>query len=104
MVSFAVIETGGKQYLVRKGDRLKIEKIEKPGRGSIFSFDKVLLLSKEKDVKIGTPYIAGAKVKAQWISEGKAKKVTNIKFKSKTRESTKSGHKQPYTEVLISDF
>jgi large subunit ribosomal protein L21 len=101
---FAVIETGGKQYLVRPGDRIKVEKLEKPKRGSAFNFDKVLLLCKGKDVKIGAPYVKGAKIKAQWLAEKRAKKITIVRYKSKTRQSRKKGHRQVYTEAAICDF
>lgn len=101
---FAVIATGGKQYLVRKGDKLKVEKLEKPEKGSAIVFDKVLLTTKGEDVKIGAPYLEGVKVKAEWLAEKKAKKITNVKYKSKTREHTKSGHRQIHTEVSIGDF
>jgi len=102
--NFAVIETGGKQYIVKPGDKIKIEKIEKPLKGNAISFDKVLLLTKGEDVKIGDPYIKGVKVKAEYLEEKRAKKVIILKYKSKTRQSTKKGHRQPYTEVLIGDF
>ena len=101
---FAVIETGGKQYLVRLGDKIKIEKIEKPERGTVVNFDKVLLLAKGKTVKIGTPYLKTIKVKGEWAREFKGKKVTNVRYKSKTRQSRKKGHRQVYTEVIIADF
>lgn len=101
---FAVIETGGKQYLVRTGDKIKIEKIEKPKKGTAISFDKVLLLVRGDDVKLGTPYLKTSKVKAEWLKEGRAKKITNVKYKSKTRQSTKKGHRQTYTEIIIGDF
>lgn len=102
--NFAVIETGGKQYLVRTGEKLKIEKIKKPAKGSIVSFDKVLLVVKGDDVKIGTPYVSGARIKGKWLAEKRAKKITIVRYKSKTRQSRKKGHRQAYTEVLISDF
>ncbi len=102
--NFAVIETGGKQYLVKSGDKIKVEKLAKPAKGNTINFDKVLLTVKGDDVKIGKPYLAGAKIKAEWVAEKRAKKITNIKYKSKTRQSTKKGHRQTYTEVLIADF
>jgi len=101
---FAVMETGGKQYLVRPGDKIKIEKIKKPEKGTAVVFDKVLLLAKGKDIKIGTPYISGAKIKGEWLEEKRGKKVIIVKYKSKTRQKTKRGHRQTHTEVLIGDF
>ncbi len=100
----AVIETGGKQYLVKPGDKIRIEKIEKPKRGNALIFDKVLLIVKGEDVKIGTPYLDKVKIKAEWVAEERAKKITNVRYKSKTRQSTKKGHRQFYTEIIISDF
>jgi len=101
---FAVIETGGKQYLVYAGDKLKIEKVKKPARGTAVSFDKVLLVSIGKTLKIGTPYIASAKVKATWVDEKKGKKITMVRYKSKTRHHRKKGHRQIYSEVVIDGF
>ena len=101
---FAVIETGGKQYLVRAGQKIRVEKLEKPEKGTAVSFDKVLLVAKGDEVKIGTPYIKTSKIKAEWMKEGRAAKITNVKYKSKTRQGTKKGYRQIYTEVLIGDF
>ncbi len=102
--TLAVIETGGKQYLVRPGEKIRIEKIEKPAKGTTITFDQILLVAKGDDVKIGTPYVSAAKIKAEWVAEKRAKKVITVKYKSKTRQSTKKGHRQIYTEVIISDF
>lgn len=101
---FAVIETGGKQYLVRPGDKIKVEKLEKPEKGTVLNFDKVLLLVKGDDVKIGKPYLVGVKIKGEWQAEKRAKKITMVRYKSKTRRYRKQGHRQTYTEVIISDF
>lgn len=101
---FAVIETGGKQYLVRPGDKVRVEKLGKPQKGTTVVFDKVLLVVEGGEVKIGTPYLKGAKIKAEWLKDGRNKKITNVKYKSKTRQGTKKGHRQIYTEVLIGDF
>ena len=100
---FAVIQTGGKQYLVKPGDTLKIEKIKKPENGEIV-FDKVLLIVDEDDIKIGKPFVDGAKVGAKIIEEGRGKKVIVLKYKQKTRYHKKAGHRQPYTKITISDF
>lgn len=103
MTKLAVIQTGGKQYLVKPGQFLKIEKLNLPAQEN-FSFDKVLLIADEKEIKIGAPYIEGAKVSAKIEGEGRAKKINVIKYKSKTRYHKKYGHRQPYTQVAISDF
>ena len=103
-MSLAVIETGGKQYLVKPGDKLKVERIGKPEKGSTVIFDKVLLVAKGKETKVGDPYISGTKIKGEWSAEKRAPKVTNLKYKNKTRETRKKGHRQIYTEIIIGDF
>ena len=96
----AVIKTGGKQYLVSPGQKIKIEKIEgKEGKEVIFK--NVLLLEKNKKVEIGNPLIKGAKVIGKIISQGKDKKKIVFKWKAKTRYKVKKGHRQPFTEVEI---
>jgi large subunit ribosomal protein L21 len=100
----AVIETGGKQYLVKPGDQIKVEKLKKPARGTAVNFDQVLLFVSGKEIKIGTPYIKGLKIKATWLKEEKGKKITIVRYKSKTRRSKKKGHRQTYTVVSIDGF
>ncbi len=96
----AVIKTGGKQYIVSPGQKIKIEKIDKK-EGSEITFDGVLLLEKNKKVEIGTPFVKNAKVVGKVLSQGKAKKVIVFKYKAKTRYKKKRGHRQPFTEVEI---
>jgi large subunit ribosomal protein L21 len=96
----AVIKTGGKQYLVTPGDKIKIEKIDKK-EGSEIAFNEVLLLEKNKKIGIGTPFIKGVKVLGKIISHGKGKKIIIFKYKAKTRYKKKAGHRQPFTEVEI---
>lgn len=96
----AVIRTGGKQYLVSPGDKIKIEKIDAEV-GKEVIFDQVLFLEKNKKIDIGTPLVKGAKVKAKVLGQGKAKKVIIFKYKPKKRYKKKSGHRQPYSEVEI---
>jgi len=96
----AVIRTGGKQYLVSPGEKIKVEKIEKK-EGSEINFPEVLLLEKGKKIEIGTPLIKGAKVVGKIVGHDKAKKVIIFKYKAKKREKTKKGHRQPFTEVEI---
>ena len=97
---FAVIKTGGKQYLVSPGQKIKIEKLPQK-EGEEVVFDKVLLLEKGKKLEIGRPYVKGAKVISKVIKQGKAKKVIVFKYKPKKRYKKKKGHRQPYTEVEI---
>ncbi|MBI4691862.1 MAG: 50S ribosomal protein L21 [Candidatus Terrybacteria bacterium] len=103
MAKLAVIQTGGKQYIVKPGDSLKIEKIKAVKDGDVI-FDKVLLTVDGEKVNIGRPFIEGARVEAKVEKEGRTKKITVIRYKSKTRYHKKKGHRQPYTQVLISKF
>jgi large subunit ribosomal protein L21 len=98
---FAVIETGGKQYVVSTGSVIKVEKLEKPAKGSALTFDKVLLLNDGEKTTLGAPYISGKKVEAELVREGSNKKVVVFKYKSKTRYRIKTGHRQQFTEVKI---
>ena len=97
---YAIIETGGKQYKVSEGDVITVEKLAAEA-GSEYSFDKVLVLSKESDITVGAPYVAGAKVTASVIGDGKAKKVIVYKYKSKKGFHKKKGHRQPFTKLKI---
>ena len=96
----AVIKTGGKQYLVEKGDKLNIEKI-KGEAGDAVNFDNVLLLDENGDVKIGTPIVPGASVSATIVEQHKEKKKVIYKFKRRKRYSVKKGHRQPKTFIEI---
>ena len=97
---FAVIKTGGKQYIVEPGKNIKIEKLPQEA-GSEVVFDEVLLVGSEKDLQLGAPLVAGAKVMGSVLRQGRAKKVVAIKFKAKKRSKKKEGHKQLFTEVNI---
>lgn len=99
---FAVIETGGKQYKVVSGEVLKIEKLSGDLKaGDTVTFDKVLLVSDGNDVKIGTPYIEGATIEAQFEETGKSKKIRVLRFRPKSRYTRRYGHRQPYSKVTI---
>jgi large subunit ribosomal protein L21 len=102
-MEFAVIQTGGKQYNVKVGDVVRIEKL--PGtfkKGDAVVFDKVLLVDNGKDTTIGTPFITGAKVEGTFELASRAQKVTVIRYKQKSRYFKKNGHRQPYFDVKIS--
>jgi len=107
-MKFAIIESGGKQYKVAAGQKLKVEKLETQAGGD-FLFDKVLLIAEERgtgtqkdaEVKIGTPYVSGARVEGKVLRQGRADKVIVFKYHSKTRYRKKKGHRQPFTEVQI---
>lgn len=100
---FAIIKTGGKQYRVEKGTVLKVEKLPEEA-GKTVTFDEVLLVDDGKTTTVGQPTIKGAKVSATVKSQGRDKKVIVFKYKSKTRQSTKTGHRQHYTEVEVTDI
>ena len=96
----AIIKTGGKQYKVEVGDKIKVEKLIGEEGDNIF-FDEVLFVSDEKAVKVGTPAVKGAKVEATILKTSKQKKVVGIKHKAKKRYKVKFGHRQTMTEVKI---
>lgn len=96
----AVIKSGGKQYKIKEGDKIKIEKIEGE-EGETVSFSEVLFVGDEKEVKVGTPLVEGAKVEGKILKQGRNDKVWGIKHKAKKRYKVKFGHKQPHTEVEI---
>ncbi|HVU79913.1 MAG TPA: 50S ribosomal protein L21 [Candidatus Paceibacterota bacterium] len=99
---FAIIETGGKQYMVSAGDTIKIEKLSGDFKaGDTVSFDRVLMVDNGSDTTIGEPYIKGAKVSAEIQKVARAKKVVVIKYKAKSNYFKKRGHRQPYFEVKI---
>ena len=101
-MQFSVIETGGKQYLVKAGDTLRIEKIlGEHKEGGKLVFDKVLLTDDGKATKVGSPYITGAKAEATLLKSDRAKKVVVVKYKAKSRYYKKRGHRQPYFQVKI---
>ena len=95
---FAVIKTGGKQYKVAEGDVLRVEKLETEGGEIVF---KDVLLVVNGEVKLGKPVVSGAKVSAKVLEEGKGEKKMVFKFKYKTRQHKKKGHRQPYTKIQI---
>jgi large subunit ribosomal protein L21 len=96
---YAVIKTGGKQYKVSEGDLLKVEKID-GAVGETVEIDQVLMVG-GAEVKIGTPLVPGAKVKAQIVAQEKDKKI--LVFKSKRRKGyrKKFGHRQPITRLKV---
>ena len=96
---YAVIETGGKQIKVAKGDSIFVEKLDVK-EGEKITFDKVLLIGGESS-KVGTPYVANATVTAKVEKQGKAKKIIVFKYKNKTTYRRTQGHRQPYTKVEI---
>ncbi len=100
---YAVIKTGGKQYVVKKGDELKIEKLP-VDQGSEIEFEEVLLVANGDNITVGAPQVEGAKVKAEVLEQGKGKKIIIIKFKRRKHHDKKQGHRQLYTKVKITDI
>jgi large subunit ribosomal protein L21 len=102
-MSYAIIRTGGKQFRVEPGTRLRIPSI--PGdEGSKVEFGEVLLGSDGKAVKTGTPLLGGAKVTAEILKHGRGDKIVVFKFKRRKNYSRKQGHRQGYTEVRINSI
>ena len=97
---YAIIATGGKQYKVAEGDVIRVEKLGVDAGQSV-TFDQVLVVSNDAELKIGTPVVDGASVTATVVKEGKAKKVIVYKYKPKTGYHKKNGHRQLLTEVKI---
>ncbi len=101
-MEFAVIKTGGKQYKVKVGDTLNIEKIESLKAGDKCVFSDVLLTDDGKTTKIGAPNVAGSSVEGEVVALGRNQKVIVIKYKQKSRYYKKNGHRQPHLKVKIS--
>ena len=97
---FAVIVTGGKQYVVREGDVLQVELLGEHEEGAKITFDKVLMSDDGKSSKIGTP-TTGGKVTATYLGHKKGQKLTIIRYKAKSNRDRKIGHRQKYSRVEI---
>ncbi len=97
---YAIIETGGKQYKVEEGMELYIEKLDVEAGDSV-SFDKILLVSKDGKVQVGSPTVANATVTGKVEKHGRGQKIIVFKYKSKKNYKRKQGHRQPFTKVVI---
>ena len=100
---YAIIESCGKQYKVAEGDVVFFEKLDAE-EGKKITFDKVILVSNEGKVQIGTPYVKDVKVEGKVVSHGKGKKIIVFKMKPKKNYRRKQGHRQPYTKVEITSI
>ena len=97
---YAVVNTGGKQYKVQKGETLRIEKI--PGEvGSAVTFDKVLMLADGENIRVGQPVLENVAVQARIVEQDKAKKILIFKYKRRKRYRRKNDHRQPFTAIRI---
>lgn len=100
---YAIIETGGKQYKVQEGDVIRVEKLN-VAAGETVTFDKVLAVSKDDDLTVGSPLVDGANVTASVVEEGKGKKIIVYKYKPKKTYHKKQGHRQPFTKLTITSI
>jgi large subunit ribosomal protein L21 len=97
---YAIIETGGKQYKVREGDVITVEKLAADA-GSLYTFDRVLSVVNGDSATFGVPYVEGASVSASVIGDGKGKKIVVYKYRAKKNYHRKKGHRQPFTRLKI---
>ena len=101
-MSFAVIQTGGKQYKVQAGEILKVEKLEDSKENSKIEFNEILAYGDDKNLELGEPTISGAKVEAELIKNGKNRTVLIFKKRRRQNSRRKNGHRQKFTMVRIS--
>jgi large subunit ribosomal protein L21 len=100
---YAVIKTGGKQHRVSAGDEISIEKIHGDKGDTVF-FDEVLLVSRDEDVRVGTPYLTGVKVSGEIIEQTKTRKINVFKMKRRKGYKKKTGHRQKLTKMKIKEI
>ncbi|MDE6584427.1 MAG: 50S ribosomal protein L21 [Anaeroplasmataceae bacterium] len=97
---YAIIETGGKQVQVEVGAEIYVEKLD-VAEGETYTFDKVLYVSGDGKTSVGTPYVKGATVTAKCEKQGRGKKIIVFKYRPKKRSSTKKGHRQSFTKLVV---
>ena len=100
---YAVIQTGGKQYRVKSGEQVKVELLAAEV-GATVSFDRVLMLGEGDGVQVGAPFLAGAKVKATIVAQGRGEKVRIFKLRRRKHYAKTQGHRQSFTEVRIDEI
>lgn len=100
MKPYAIIETGGKQYMVRAGDRLEVERLEQ-AEGETITLDKVFAFSDGTQARVGTPVVADVKVTAKVLRHLRGEKTVSFKKKRRKGYSRKKGHRQELTELQI---
>lgn len=100
---YAIVETGGKQYRVQKGDVFNVEKL--PAEvGETIVLDRVMAVKKDGELKVGKPYVEGASVSARVVKHGKDKKIIVFKYKPKKNYRRKQGHRQPFTQLVVEEI
>ncbi len=97
---FAIVETGGKQYRVAEGQKIKVEKLDAK-EGAKLTLDKILLIAEGEEVKVGAPYVEGVKAEVEVLRQGKEGTKIVFKYHAKTRYRKKKGHRQRFTELKI---
>ena len=100
---YAVIQTGGKQYRVKSGEQLKVEALAAEV-GAAVSFDRVLMLGEGDGVRVGAPFVDGAKVKATVVAQGRGEKVRIFKLRRRKHYAKTQGHRQSFTEIRIDEI
>jgi len=100
---YAVLKTGGKQYRVQSGESVRVELLAAEV-GAAVSFGEVLMVGEGENVRVGTPFVAGAKVNATVVSHGRGQKVRIFKMRRRKHSQNSQGHRQSYTEVRIDDI
>lgn len=100
---YAVIKTGGKQYRLKAGDTVRVETLDAE-QGASVEFDNILMVADGDNIKIGTPYVEGSKVVATVKAHGRHKKIEIIKFNRRKHYDKRTGHRQNYTELEITDI
>jgi len=100
---YAVVKSGGKQYKVAAGDKLRVERLES-AEGDTVELDSVLMIADGEALKVGTPYVDGGKVSAVVKSHGRGKKIEIVKFRRRKHHRKQMGHRQSYTELEITSI
>ena len=100
---YAVIQTGGKQYRVQPGETVQVEKLDVEV-GKTVEFDEVLLVADGENIRLGTPHVAGAKVVAEVVDQGRDKKILVYKYRRRKAWHRKQGHRQPFTALKVTEI
>lgn len=99
-MDYAIVQCGGRQYRVAEGEVVEVDKLD-AGPGAEIELDKVLMISQGDDVKVGSPFVAGAKARLRVLVQGRGKRVLVFRYKAKKGVRRRQGHRQSYTRVLV---